>query len=79
MSEVDIKPGFPIPDDEETFGDDPICPACGHTIGDPYEYFERGNEVSETECPNCDAPIEIVQHVSVDYTTSHGKNRKDQR
>lgn len=44
------------------------CPWCGNFERDMFEmHFD--DDVIDTECPKCDMPIRISEHVSHSYTT----------
>jgi hypothetical protein len=47
----------------------PVCPHCGHTHTDGWEYFTGGRESAMVDCEACGAPFRATQNVLITYTT----------
>ena len=43
------------------------CPHCGEMIGDLWDYHIADNDIAETQCPHCDAEIELTQETTINY------------
>lgn len=55
-------------DCDETYREDNmVCPFCGYTDYDSWEYEDGTNEIN---CPNCNAELEMEKEIEVTYTTT---------
>jgi DNA-directed RNA polymerase subunit RPC12/RpoP len=67
-NEVLIEPIDIDNDCDETYHEhDMVCPFCGYTDYDSWEYDEGTNEIN---CPHCNAELIMEKEVEVTYTTT---------
>ncbi len=51
------------------YRDEPICPFCGHVVGDAWELELDDEQSTEVECDECEREFTVTASVSVDYST----------
>lgn len=54
---------------DESYGNDPVCPHCGHRMQDAWELNLEDGEGQEHECGECFKTYYVERHVSVNYTS----------
>ena len=65
------------PEFNTKFTDEPICPHCGYEMRDSWELgLGPGKEDTETDCGECEKPMDVHVYVTYYYTTSKLKGEK---
>ena len=47
-----------------------ICPYCGESIREPWEYFKKNEDVDGLICPCCSEEFDASIHITHRYSTS---------
>ncbi len=50
---------------DHEYTDDIVCPHCGHTYQDSFEFSESGEE----KCDECKKPFSFERNISCSYST----------
>lgn len=56
-----------MPKIDHEFTDVVVCPWCGHTV---YDSFEFQNDYGEETCYKCDKEFTYTRYISVEYSTA---------
>lgn len=65
------RAGYDSSEHDDTEERDSIkCPTCGDEYHPEMEDYRGDGETYETDCPNCDSPMMVTTHYTVEWSTA---------